>query len=205
MQIETVLIDEPQLDPDNARVHPAENLAAIKESLQRFGQVVPIVLRGDTVVGGNGTLMAMRELGHEEVRVVRFEGTEAEAKKLAIALNRTAELASWDAEVLGRQLTELSKDGVDPVAVGFDVADLEELFPDAPDVDFRTVQPELGGEKKKTKEKPVKAPVIQYALIFDDEEQQKRFFSCLRKLKEMFPDAKTNAARLDEVVREILS
>jgi hypothetical protein len=45
-------------------------------------------------------------------------------------------------------------------------------------------------------------PVIQYALIFDDEAQQTRFFEFLRLLKNTWPDLPTMAARLDRWVNE---
>jgi len=94
--IETVSPDTLTLDPENARKHPEENLAAIRDSLKRFGQVLPIVVRNGVVVGGNGTLTVIRDLGWPTVKVVRFEGTETEARALAIALNRSADLATWD-------------------------------------------------------------------------------------------------------------
>ena len=203
MKVETLPIHKPKLDPENARTHPVETIEAIKESLVAFGQVLPIVLHDGYVVGGNGTLTAMRDLGLSEVRVVHFGGTKQEAKALALALNRTAELAEWDADVLSKQLSELAAEGVDLGALGF------EAFPEFSEdieTDFRIAQPELVIEEKKPKkEKEEKAPIIQYALIFDNEDQQKRFFALMSKLKEMFPDAQTNAARLDQVVSEILT
>jgi len=43
MQVETVPIDQLEEDPKNARLHPEKNLNAIKESLGKFGQRVPLV------------------------------------------------------------------------------------------------------------------------------------------------------------------
>lgn len=44
------------LDPANARSHDERNLAAIRDSLARFGQQKPIVVAADgTVLAGNGT------------------------------------------------------------------------------------------------------------------------------------------------------
>jgi hypothetical protein len=207
MIVETFPVGTLRLDLDNARLHPQENIQAIKDSLTRFGQVTPIVVREGVVVGGNGTLTAMRELDWEEVRAVVFDGTSDEAKALAIALNRTAELATWDAETLGQTLADLSSAGLEPEALGFDAATLEEMFntfntPEPLAESFRTTQPEL---KEPEPPKPKGTPVEQYALIFDDDPQRLRFFRLMKKLKEMFPDAKSNAARLDAVACEILS
>lgn len=50
-----------QQDPNNARRHGRRNLDAIKASLVRFGQRVPLVVRpGGLIVGGNGTFSVMR-------------------------------------------------------------------------------------------------------------------------------------------------
>jgi len=45
-----------QEDPDNARKHSHANLAAIRKSLENFGQVQTLCVRAGTgiVIGGNG-------------------------------------------------------------------------------------------------------------------------------------------------------
>lgn len=96
-------------DPKNARTHGERNLAAIRASLERFGQVEPLVVREGTnvVLGGNGRLSVMRALGWEQVTVVYFSGSDQEACALALALNRTAELADWDTDMLAGALVSL--------------------------------------------------------------------------------------------------
>lgn len=63
--IETVPLAQLVLDPENARLHPDANLEAIRGSLGLFGQVEPLVVQAGThrVIGGNGRLAAMRDLG----------------------------------------------------------------------------------------------------------------------------------------------
>ena len=64
MKVQTVPIGSVHPDPDNLRLHPAENLAGIRASLERFGQQKPIVVgRDGTIVAGNGTYAAAVELG----------------------------------------------------------------------------------------------------------------------------------------------
>jgi DNA modification methylase len=98
------------LDPANARRHPEANLEAIKGSLAVYGQVKPVVARADNgvVIAGNGTLEAARQLGWAHPAVVRVEMDAATAVGYAIADNRTAELAGWDADALDRLLREVS-------------------------------------------------------------------------------------------------
>jgi hypothetical protein len=97
-------------DQHNARTHSAKNIAAIKASLADFGQRLPLVVRDGVVLGGNATMSAMRELGWTEVDVTEFVGTESQARMLKIALNRTAELASWDYKILGEDLKGILAD-----------------------------------------------------------------------------------------------
>ena len=92
------------LDPVNARLHPERNMQAVKESLISYGQVKPIVVRKETnvVVAGNGTLMAAKALGWDQIAAVVIEMTDVEAAGYGLADNRTAELAKWDFEVVAR-------------------------------------------------------------------------------------------------------
>jgi len=131
-----VPLDALHLDPSNARTHGDQNLSAIEASLARFGQVEPLLVQKGTgcVIGGNGRLVAMRKLGWTECDIVEADVDGTTATALGVALNRTAELATWDEETLGRLLASLRDD--DALAgVGFDDADvdrlLEELAADA--------------------------------------------------------------------------
>jgi hypothetical protein len=88
------------------------NIEAVKESLARFGQVKPIVAQEDgTVVAGNHTLLAAKELGWEHIAVVYARLTNAEAKAYMVADNRTTDLASNDDAALVSILEELSEAG----------------------------------------------------------------------------------------------
>lgn len=100
----TVKIDKLVPDPENARLHPERNLAAIKDSLRLYGQVKPVVVRKATnvIVAGNGTVEAAKALGWTEVAAVFVNMNEVEAAGYGLADNRTAELAKWDFEVVAR-------------------------------------------------------------------------------------------------------
>ena len=101
-------------DPRNPRLHPEENLDAIRKSLARFGQVMPILVSVGTmeVIGGNATLQCMRDLGFTHVHFVEWSGTEQEQALLRIMLNRTAELATWDWEIIAQDLARFDRDGL---------------------------------------------------------------------------------------------
>lgn len=121
IKVQKVAIASLQSDPANARKHDKKNLEAIKGSLERFGQVRPIIVWGDVIIAGNGTTEAAKELGWSEITVskVPTKWTYEEARAYALADNRTAELATWDADLLADQLVELDSVGWDMSALGF--------------------------------------------------------------------------------------
>jgi ParB-like chromosome segregation protein Spo0J len=125
-QIVRLKVSDLTPDPDNARVHGRDNLRAIRESLQRFGQVRPLLATSDhVVVAGNGTLTVAEALGWEELDVIVLPWEDREkARAYAIADNRTAELAAWDNDALAGQLTDLAASGLDMGLLGFDVPPL---------------------------------------------------------------------------------
>lgn len=202
MLLEEVSLDELVPDPDNVRDHPEENLRAIEDSLKRFGQAAPLVVHEGTnvVVGGNGTLRALKRLGKERAHIVRYSGSLSEAKALSIALNRTAELASWNAENLAQALLELN-DEVSHEELGFSVESLEAMFPE-PKETFR-VDPKDPDAEDEAPAPEVKKE-IQYTFIFDTPEQQNRFFAFLRWLKSNDDEGETHAERLDTYLRGVL-
>lgn len=97
-------------DPANPRLHPEGNLADIRASLLEFGQVEPLVVKAGTkkVIGGNGRIRVMRELGWEACDVTYVDFDNMKSTALGIALNRSAERAQWDKDTLDKLLGEMS-------------------------------------------------------------------------------------------------
>jgi len=136
--IESVKTSTLKFDPDNARTHGPRNIAAIRGSLDRFGQRRPLVVYGDVVIAGNGTLQAAKELGWDEISITRVpkDWTKDQARAFALTDNRTSELAEWNGEQLLKTLHDLDSDLID--STGFsekEVADLNKLWGGAPDLD----------------------------------------------------------------------
>jgi hypothetical protein len=124
-KVETAPLDQLTPDPGNARVHGRDNLAAIKASLARFGQVRPLLTTSSgLVLAGNGTLAAMQSLGWTEAQILRLPWDDPErCRAYAIADNRTAELAAWDTGTLAGQIGDLSAGGIPMDALGFEWVD----------------------------------------------------------------------------------
>lgn len=123
-----VSIDRLSKDPENARTHPEENLAAVRSSLAAFGQVLPLVARrkDGRVLAGNGRLAVMQQEGWRFVAVIFTEDDDALARAYSRTDNRTAELATWDDARLASALAALDDAG--RAATGFSGKRLDELL-----------------------------------------------------------------------------
>ena len=106
-----VPLESLQLDPNNARAHPDQNMDALRESLSRFGQrqVVVVQRTGNKVIAGNARVMAARDLGWSHIAAVVVDDDDPRAMAFALADNRTAELALWNIETLSGQLAFLEE------------------------------------------------------------------------------------------------
>lgn len=154
MLVESVAIESLIPDPANERDHGEKNLAAIKGSLAKFGQVEPLVLnsRNGVLIGGHGRLMAMKALGMTKADVVKVDLDNTQAAALRIALNRTAEIAEWNIDALQDTLRGLQADQFDLEGIGFDADDLAIFLPE-PEVAGLTDEDEVP-ENVETRCKP---------------------------------------------------
>lgn len=123
MKIETLQIKDLTPDPQNARQHDEKNLKAIQGSLNQFGQRKPIVItEAGVIVAGNGTVEAAKRLGWTKIDAVKVpsDWTPDQVKAFALADNRTAELATWNSEILSEQIRELNEEDFPILELGFE-------------------------------------------------------------------------------------
>lgn len=109
--------------------HAVDRVAA---AIKEFGFRVPIVAKSDgLVVDGHLRLKAARKLGLAEVPVVLADDlTDAQVKAFRISVNRMAELAEWDSELLALELGELGELGFDLELTGFSEDEANALTPE---------------------------------------------------------------------------
>lgn len=125
-RVKVVDIDYPVLDPRNPRDHSsARQRRVLQSSLERHGQVTPIIVNSKTreVIGGNGTLTVMREMGFTQVMVIEHEKGERDHEELRDLLNRSAELSEWDYEKLASAVKRYMQDN-DMPALGWEEFEL---------------------------------------------------------------------------------
>lgn len=97
----------------------AQKLAGV---IAEFGFTVPVIIRSNgEIIDGHARLKAAQILKLDEVPViVNDEWTEAQAKAFRLAVNKSAEWAEWDDELLKLELDELKLEDFDLELIGFD-------------------------------------------------------------------------------------
>lgn len=122
-------VDELAEMDDNPR---RGSLPAIKKSLTQFGQVEPLLVTTGptgvaTVVHGNHRLRAMRELGWPDAAVLDVTGySDEEVKALSLAMNRVADLGTYDTGDLLALINQIDNQALLEPA-GYDKTTLEML------------------------------------------------------------------------------
>jgi hypothetical protein len=162
------------------------DIGAISESLRRFGQQKPIVVQKSTghVVAGNHLYRAALALGWTQIAANVVDMDDRQAQAYMVADNRTADLGSYDEAILTELLRELAVDG-DLAGTGYDGEDVDEML-------AKLEWKASGG-----------STVIQYILIFEDEEQQLVWNQWLKALRKRYADD-PNATHAARIVRAIL-
>jgi ParB-like chromosome segregation protein Spo0J len=175
-----VEIDEVRPWHKNAR---EGDIGVLSESLRINGQYKPILVQASSkkIIAGNHTWRAARALKAEQIAVLFLDVTDNEAERIVLVDNRTSDLASYDFDILREQLESipsLEGTGYTPE----DIPALEELVDEPMDLTS-----------------PLTA-----TLRFDSEEQQRRWNEFIRYLRSLYPDAATDAVRIDEHIHGIL-
>lgn len=107
--------------------HAVDEIAA---AIREFGFRVPIVAKSDgTVVDGHLRLKAARKLGLKNVPVLLADDlTEIQIKAFRLSVNKMAEKATWDNELLKLEIEELQADEFNLGLIGFSADELNVMF-----------------------------------------------------------------------------
>lgn len=101
----------------------------IKNSIENFGYVSPLIINNDmTVIGGHQRLKVLKELGFTELECIVVDLDKTNEKALNIALNKIQ--GDWDEEKLEALLQELKLEDFDTNLTGFDFDEVDEMLKD---------------------------------------------------------------------------
>ena len=110
MNVEYIPVGQLKPYEKNARKHAEYDVGQIAESIERYGFNDPIGIWGkdNIIVEGHGRLLAAKKLGMKEVPCIRLDDlTDKQRREYAILHNKTAELSSWDFDLLAEDIGEL--------------------------------------------------------------------------------------------------
>ena len=118
--------------PRRVRKEKKAQLAALKRSIERYGNRIPILVRQKNahgrheVLDGHARFAAARMLGAEEMPCLIVDDLpDAEIRRLALSLNRIQEAGEWDSDELRLELGELIAIDEDYEIPGFDIPEIE--------------------------------------------------------------------------------
>lgn len=103
----------------NARTHSDEQLDKIKNSINEFGFVSPVIIdENNMILAGHGRVEAARAAGLTEVQYRQVTNlTEDQKKAYILADNKLSDMAGWDLDLLNEELASIELDMAD---FGFD-------------------------------------------------------------------------------------
>ncbi len=172
-------------NPRNWRIHPKAQQDALAGVLSEVGWVQSCIVNKTTnfVVDGHARA-ALAITHHEKVPVVYVELTPEEEAIILATLDPLSAMAGTDKDLL-RSLTG---------EITVKEAALADLLDDLA----------AASEKGAGVGVPIQdqTPVIQYALIFETEHQQQKWFDFLGALKRQYPNMQTIAGRLVKYIGE---
>ncbi len=178
----------------NPRTLSDSKLKHLEDSIKKFGVTEPLVANSNNVIcGGHGRRRILMRLNIKEVDCY-YPSRQLDSKEfdeLNIRLNKNT-AGSFDYDMLGNRfdMSELSEMGFTDFDLG--IAVTEDTF-DMSDDDY--VPEETRSQNS----------IVSYALVFDNVEQQTRFYEFLNKLKSEYPDKETHAERIDLYIKQWLN
>lgn len=127
LKVEYIPINEITPYENNAKIHTEEQIEQIKKSIEEFGMNDPIgIWRDNIIIEGHGRLMACKELGFEEVPVIRLDDlTDEQRRAYTLIHNQTTMNTGFDLDILNEELENID---LDMSEFGFDIEldDIEE-------------------------------------------------------------------------------
>ena len=115
-------------NPRNDRIHPLTQIERLQESLRKFGQPYPVLVRKENnmLISGHAVWRSMKELGETKIDTLVWDVDQPTADAFLLAANRLGELSFVDPARRRELLIGIAEE--DRAAVGFLPDDVEELL-----------------------------------------------------------------------------
>jgi ParB-like chromosome segregation protein Spo0J len=136
---------------NNAKEHPQWQIDQIKSSIQEFGFNDPIAIdEKNVIIEGHGRFMALKQLGFEEVDVIKLDHlSEVQKKQYILAHNKLNMNTEFNEEILELEIEKIKDLDGDLDILGFDEKELK--YNCNNDIDFDELEEEIGVDNEKEK------------------------------------------------------
>jgi DNA modification methylase len=130
VRIESVPIQDLRLNANNSRLHPNRQIVKLARAIKEFGFLIPALIDpGNIIIAGHARVEAAKTLGLPEVPCIRASHlSEGQKRAFAILDNRLTEDATWDFQLLAKELEFLQVEGIDLQSTGFEIPECEMIF-----------------------------------------------------------------------------
>lgn len=110
----------------NVKLHPADQVEQIKESIREFGFADPIATWHGEIVEGHGRFLAAQELGLETVPVIALDDlTDEQRRAYTLVHNKLTMNTGFNTDLLDVEIGAI--ESIDMEAYGFTLPDLPDL------------------------------------------------------------------------------
>jgi ParB-like chromosome segregation protein Spo0J len=126
MKVEKISINKLKPAGYNPRQISKKQYNDLKQSIEKFGLVDPIIINKDfTVIGGHQRLKVCKELNYKEIDCVALFLTKEEEIELNIRLNKSG--GDWDFDLLSNfEIEELKEWGFKEVELGLNIDKIDD-------------------------------------------------------------------------------
>lgn len=110
MEIEIINIEDIKLYKKNAKLHPQRQIDQIIESIKQFGNNDPIAIdEKNVIIEGHGRYEALKQMGVNEVPVIKLKHLKAQQKKAYILThNKLTMNSDFDIDILNEELEAIT-------------------------------------------------------------------------------------------------
>lgn len=109
MKIEKVKTESVKPYENNAKLHPPSQIEQIKKSIKEFGNNDPIAIdENGVIIEGHGRYLALKDLGYEEIEVIRLGHLSEEQKRAYVIIhNKLTMNTGFNLDVLSEEMQKL--------------------------------------------------------------------------------------------------
>ena len=176
MDVREIAVSDLNMYENNSRNND-KAIEAVTKSIEQFGFKVPIVIDKDNVIiCGHTRYKAAQKIGLEKIPcIIADDLTLEQVRAFRLIENKTSELANWDFEKLGAELSSLSGDLYEEFH--FTLPETETLrladnTPSRPLKDFETMNFYFTAEQKEFVEKELTKVESEIQKTFDNPDKK---------------------------------